>query len=52
VLPVGEKFTQILQVWQRQGAKYTQKIITSVAFVPLIGEKGWDEKKWDRFKLW
>jgi len=52
VLPVGEKYTQVLQVWQRQGAKFTHKTITSVAFVPLIGDKGWDENKWDRFKLW
>ena len=52
VLPVGKKYTQVLQVWQRKGAKYTHESITAVAFVPLIGDEGWDEKKWDRFKLW
>jgi protein-L-isoaspartate(D-aspartate) O-methyltransferase len=52
VLPVGKKYAQVLQVWQRQGAKYTHETITAVAFVPLIGDEGWDEKKWDRFKLW
>ncbi|MCJ7703695.1 MAG: protein-L-isoaspartate(D-aspartate) O-methyltransferase [Anaerolineales bacterium] len=48
VLPVGEKFSQVLQVWQRQGAGYTHKIITAVAFVPLIGEEGWDEDLWNQ----
>lgn len=52
VLPVGKKFTQVLQVWQRKGKKFTHETITAVAFVPLIGDEGWDEKKWDRFSLW
>jgi len=45
VLPVGKKYTQVLQVWQRQGTKYKHETITAVAFVPLIGDEGWDEKK-------
>jgi protein-L-isoaspartate(D-aspartate) O-methyltransferase len=52
VLPVGKKFTQVLQIWQRKGQKFTHETITAVAFVPLIGDEGWDEKKWDRFSLW
>jgi protein-L-isoaspartate(D-aspartate) O-methyltransferase len=52
VLPVGKKYTQVLQVWQRQGAKFKHETITAVAFVPLIGEEGWDEKKWDKLKFW
>lgn len=52
VLPVGKKYTQVLQVWQRKGAKFKHETITSVAFVPLIGEEGWDEKKWDRLRFW
>jgi protein-L-isoaspartate(D-aspartate) O-methyltransferase len=52
VLPVGKKYTQVLQVWQRTGAKYIHETITAVAFVPLIGDEGWDEKTWDRFSLW
>jgi protein-L-isoaspartate(D-aspartate) O-methyltransferase len=52
VLPVGKKYSQVLQVWQRMGAKYLHETITAVAFVPLIGDEGWDEKKWDRFNLW
>ncbi len=52
VLPVGRKYSQTLEVWQRLGPKFETNTITAVAFVPLIGEEGWDEKKWDRFKLW
>jgi protein-L-isoaspartate(D-aspartate) O-methyltransferase len=52
VLPVGSRFSQVLEVWQREGSKYNHEITTAVAFVPLIGEEGWNEKKWDRFRLW
>jgi len=47
VLPVGERYSQFLQVWQRKGVKYNHKTITAVAFVPLIGEEGWDTKNWE-----
>jgi protein-L-isoaspartate(D-aspartate) O-methyltransferase len=47
VLPVGQRYTQSLQVWQRQGPKYTHETITAVAFVPLIGTEGWDEENWN-----
>jgi protein-L-isoaspartate(D-aspartate) O-methyltransferase len=46
VLPVGERFSQVLQVWQRKGDKYTHNTITAVAFVPLIGKEGWNENRW------
>lgn len=52
VLPVGKKYSQVLQVWQRVGTKYTHETTTAVAFVPLIGAEGWDEKKWDRYRPW
>jgi protein-L-isoaspartate(D-aspartate) O-methyltransferase len=48
VLPVGQRFSQILQVWQRQGEQFSHTTITAVAFVPLIGEEGWGEDAWDR----
>ncbi|MBC8507465.1 MAG: protein-L-isoaspartate(D-aspartate) O-methyltransferase [Anaerolineales bacterium] len=48
VLPVGRRFSQVLEVWQRVGAKYEQETLTAVAFVPLIGEEGWPEGKGDR----
>jgi protein-L-isoaspartate(D-aspartate) O-methyltransferase len=52
VLPVGKKYTQVLQSWWREGGKFKHETITAVAFVPLIGEEGWEEEKWDRFRLW
>jgi protein-L-isoaspartate(D-aspartate) O-methyltransferase len=52
VLPVGSKYSQILEVWQRQGSQFVHETITAVAFVPLMGEEGWDEEKWDGFRLW
>jgi protein-L-isoaspartate(D-aspartate) O-methyltransferase len=52
VIPVGSQFSQVLEIWHRQGSEFTQENTTAVAFVPLIGEEGWDEKKWDRFRLW
>lgn len=52
VLPVGRKYTQVLQVWYREGARFHHETITAVAFVPLIGEEGWDEENWDHFKDW
>jgi len=52
VIPVGGKYSQTLQVWQREGTKYKNKAITAVAFVPLLGEEGWDEKDWKKFRFW
>jgi protein-L-isoaspartate(D-aspartate) O-methyltransferase len=44
VLPVGERFSQRLQIWRRQGDQCSHDTITAVAFVPLIGKEGWDDK--------
>jgi protein-L-isoaspartate(D-aspartate) O-methyltransferase len=52
VIPVGGRFGQSLEVWQRKGGKYRNKSITSVAFVPLLGEEGWQEKDWNKFRPW
>jgi len=52
VIPVGKKYTQVLQSWQRKGKTLKHETITPVAFVPLIGDEGWDEEGWDRFRLW
>jgi protein-L-isoaspartate(D-aspartate) O-methyltransferase len=48
VLPVGSKYSQILEVWQRKGETFQQETVTAVAFVPLMGAEGWDEEEWDR----
>jgi len=46
VLPVGSRGMQILEIWERNGDKFDSKTETAVAFVPLRGEQGWDQKKW------
>ena len=46
VLPVGGRSLQNLEVWTRKGEDFESKIETSVAFVPLRGEQGWDRKVW------
>ncbi len=43
VIPVGGRYGQYLECWKRQGNDYTKESITPVAFVPLIGQHGWDE---------
>lgn len=43
VIPVGGRGNQYLECWQRLGERFECKNILSVAFVPLIGDKGWKE---------
>lgn len=42
VLPVGEQAGQILECWERQGDDFSRERLAPVAFVPLVGEHGWD----------
>lgn len=42
VLPVGGQAGQILERWRRLGETFECERVTPVAFVPLIGEHGWD----------
>ena len=43
VLPVGSRDSQMLERWTRRGEDFRRERIAPVAFVPLIGEKGWSE---------
>lgn len=43
VIPVGSRFSQHLEVWNRKGDKYKKTYSIPVVFVPLIGEAGWEE---------
>jgi protein-L-isoaspartate(D-aspartate) O-methyltransferase len=52
VIPVGGKHSQTLEVWLRKGDKFKRDKITGVAFVPLLGDEGWSEKDWNKFRLW
>ena len=42
IMPVGERFGQTLELWQRQGEEFTTKKLAPVAFVPLLGKHGWN----------
>lgn len=47
VVPVGGRGTQFLECWQRKGGDFDCDQIAPVAFVPLIGEQGWEEGHWE-----
>jgi len=44
IIPIGSRFSQTLEVWDRSGEKYHRKANIPVVFVPLIGENGWNSK--------
>lgn len=44
VLPVGSLGFQQLELWQRKGDDFEEKVITPVAFVPLRGKYGWKSR--------
>jgi protein-L-isoaspartate(D-aspartate) O-methyltransferase len=46
VIPVGGRFGQYLEMWQRKGSKFVQDVLAPVAFVPLRGKHGWADE-WD-----
>ncbi len=46
VVPVGGRGAQFLECWQRKGSDTFCQQIAPVAFVPLIGEYGWEEGHW------
>ena len=43
VIPVGQRYGQLLECWQRQGETFKKEVISPVAFVPLIGVEGFKE---------
>jgi protein-L-isoaspartate(D-aspartate) O-methyltransferase len=49
VIPVGGQLGQYLECWRREGAKYTRDVLVPVAFVPLRGVQGWEEKEWEGY---
>jgi protein-L-isoaspartate(D-aspartate) O-methyltransferase len=46
VMPVGGRWRQELQCWQKQGTTFESEDILPVAFVPLRGTQGWKESEW------
>lgn len=46
VIPVGGRVGQYLERWQRQGNDFKSEQTVPVAFVPLLGDLGWQEDTW------
>ncbi|TFG50005.1 MAG: protein-L-isoaspartate(D-aspartate) O-methyltransferase [Anaerolineales bacterium] len=44
IMPVGPKGSQVLCLYHREGDSVHREDLVPVAFVPLVGEYGWDEK--------
>jgi protein-L-isoaspartate(D-aspartate) O-methyltransferase len=42
VVPVGSRYGQVLERWRRIGGKLVREQLVPVAFVPLVGEHGWN----------
>jgi protein-L-isoaspartate(D-aspartate) O-methyltransferase len=51
VLPVGSRDGQILERWRKKGNKLQSEHIAPVAFVPLVGDFGWDSEE-DGLSWW
>lgn len=43
VVPVGGREGQMLERWTRQGQRVVEEQMVPVAFVPLVGDQGWEE---------
>jgi protein-L-isoaspartate(D-aspartate) O-methyltransferase len=44
VLPVGDRDLQTLEVIDKVGGKITRRQLVECAFVPLLGQEGWEER--------
>ena len=42
LVPIGDRETQNLMVYRRNGDRFEKRQVTPVRFVPLIGSHGWD----------
>jgi protein-L-isoaspartate(D-aspartate) O-methyltransferase len=49
VLPVGSRHGQILERWKREGDDFVCERIAPVAFVPLVGDHGWNTEEQPRW---
>lgn len=45
VLPVGGRMGQMLERWRRKGDDFDCERIAPVAFVPLVGDHGWESSE-------
>lgn len=42
ILPVGTQEGQLLELWVRRGEDFVREVVAPVAFVPLLGDEGWE----------
>ena len=42
ILPVGSQEGQLLELWTRRGGDFVREVVAPVAFVPLLGDEGWE----------
>ena len=42
IMPVGARLGQVLHLYQKQKNQIKREHLVPVAFVPLIGDHGWD----------
>lgn len=47
VIPIGSRFGQDLERWQKVGGQMVRESIFPVAFVPLRGQFGWRSDEWE-----
>lgn len=52
VLPVGGRGGQILEVWRRDKDRFDTERVAPVAFVPLVGDQGWESEEGSHFWWW
>ena len=43
IIPVGERWSQMLEEWVRTETSLEKRDVLPVVFVPLLGKKGWQE---------
>jgi len=41
VIPVGSRFSQTLEVWNKADKEFQREVHSGVMFVPLVGKNGW-----------
>ncbi len=46
IIPVGPRWEQVLELWQRDGNSFSSRQMGAVAFVPLRGKEGWKDDAW------
>ncbi|MDP2965231.1 MAG: protein-L-isoaspartate(D-aspartate) O-methyltransferase [Pelolinea sp.] len=44
IIPVGERWHQVLEEWKKTVSGLEKKEVLPVVFVPLLGQKGWQDK--------